>query len=205
MQRLSIPISALNHYAFCPRRCAYIHIEQVWADNYFTAKGNQLHERVHSSETETRGNIRTERGVEICSEVYGIHGKLDLLEINRNTGDVTPIEYKKGKPKIEDCDRVQLCAQVLCLEEMTNQHIDKAAMWYWKIRRREWVEIDDALRTITKETIKSTRKLFNQIKLPKAIYTKSCRPCSFFEKCLPQHKDHSNLYVKRMFCNEETT
>ena len=113
-----IPISALQHYAFCPRQCAYIHIEQLWQDNFLTAKGNQLHARVHSNDAEQRGDLRTERGVQVYSAQYGLTGKLDLLEIKTDPEQLTPVEYKRGKPKRDDCDRIQLCAQVLCLEEM---------------------------------------------------------------------------------------
>lgn len=205
MQPPSIPISALQHYAFCPRQCAYIHIEQAWNDNYLTARGNQLHERVHSGEMESRGNVRYERGVQVCSEKLGVHGQLDLLELKRDTRAVIPIEYKKGKPKVTDCDRIQLCAQVLCLEEMTGSRIDKAAIWYWQVRRREWIDIDESLRESTLATIKSTRKLFRDGKFPKAVYTPSCKACSFVERCCPKHRDHSDLYVNNIFQDEETT
>lgn len=205
MQTPSIPISALQHYAFCPRQCAYIHIEQAWVDNYLTAKGAQLHERVHGGDAETRSNVRSERGVQVCSEKLGVHGLLDLLEIERDSGSVMPIEYKKGKPKIDDCDRIQLCAQAMCLEEMTSCRIEKAAIWYWQVRRREWIDIDDTLRESTIATINETKKLFDTKKLPKAIYSKLCKSCSFFDKCSPQHKDHSNTYVEKIFHNEEIT
>ncbi|MGH8499443.1 MAG: CRISPR-associated protein Cas4, partial [Methylococcales bacterium] len=87
-----IPISALQHYVFCPRQCAYIHIERIWQDNYLTAQGNLLHERVHSNEAETRGVLRTERSVQVYSERLGIVGQLDLLEI-RSPDTLTPVEY----------------------------------------------------------------------------------------------------------------
>ncbi len=201
----SIPISALQHYAFCPRQCAYIHIERAWDDNYLTAKGSQLHERVHSSEAETRGNIRSERGVQVCSEKLGVHGQLDLLEVDRGSGAVMPVEYKRGKPKVADCDRIQLCAQVLCLEEMTGQRIDKAAIWYWQVRRREWINVDDALRKSTLAVINATKKLLDSGRLPPAVYSTSCKACSFFERCAPRDKDHSGSYVKKIFFDEETT
>ena len=201
----SIPISALQHFAFCPRQCAYIHIEREWNDNYLTAKGSQLHQRVHSNEMETRGAIRSERGVQVCSEKLGVHGQLDLLEVDHSSGIITPVEYKKGKPKVQDFDRIQLCAQVLCLEEMTERRINKAAIWYWQIRRREWVDINDALRTSTLEIINSTKKLFATEKLPQAIYSPSCKACSFIDRCSPQHKDHSDSYVKEIFHDEEIT
>jgi len=132
----SVPISALQHFVFCPRQCAYIHIECAWEENYLTAQGNQLHERVHSDGFETRGAVRTERGVHVCSERLGIVGKLDLLEVGANPFSLTPVEYKRGKPKVSDCDRVQLCAHALCLEEMRDAQITRAALWYWQVRKR---------------------------------------------------------------------
>ena len=201
----SIPISALQHYAFCPRQCGYIHIERLWEDNFLTAKGNQLHERVHSGESEKRGNIKTERGVHVSSEVYGLNGQLDLLEIQLDPLELTPVEYKRGKPKVEDCDRVQLCAQVLCLEEMRRISIPRAALWYWQVRQREWIEIDDSLRRLTATTIKATRQMIESQVLPKALYTTSCKACSFFDTCEPKKKDHSAKYVAGIYQDEETT
>lgn len=199
----AIPISALQHYDFCPRQCAYIHIERLWQDNYLTAKGNELHDRVHSTESEKRSGVKTERGVEIYSEKYGITGQLDLLEITENPFTIIPVEYKHGKPKVEDCDRIQLCAQVLCLEEMRNITINRAALWYWQVRQREWIEIDAAIREKTINTIQAVRDLFTRQQLPKAKYTSACKACSFFDICQPQKKDHSLTYVKELFKDEK--
>ena len=201
-----IPISAVQHYAFCPRQCAYIHIEQLWQDNYLTAKGNQLHERVHSNEAEQRGNLRTERGVQVYSDRYGLTGKLDLLEIKSGSGRLTPVEYKRGKPKTDDCDRVQLCAQVLCLEEMRDIAIQRAALWYWQVRKREWIDVDTTLRALTVETIQATRKLLEDGSIPPAVYSPSCRACSFFgDTCHPRKTDRSKRYVRNIFEDEEIT
>ena len=200
-----LPISALQHFVFCPRQCAYIHIEQTWDANYLTAKGDQLHERVHSNESETRGQVRTERGVQVCSARHGIVGKLDLLEIESNPFTVTPVEYKRGKPKISDCDRVQLCAQALCLEEMRNVRISRAALWYWQVRKREWVDLDDNLRATTMQAIAQTRALLDSGELPKAEYKAACKACSFLDRCRPKLKDTSILYVKGMFESYEET
>lgn len=194
-----IPISALQHYAFCPRQCAYIHIERVWQDNYLTALGNQLHERVHSDEAETRGNVRTERGVQVHSEKLGIVGKLDLLEIKQNPFQLIPVEYKRGKPKTNNCDRVQLCAQALCLEEMRTVTIGQAAIWYWQVRKRDWIDLDEGLRKQTGDTIEATSKLLASGRIPPARYSRSCRACSFFDDCGPKQHDHSKDYVNRLF------
>lgn len=200
----TIPISALQHYAFCPRQCAYIHIERLWQDNFLTAKGNQLHDRVNSNETEKRGNIKTERSVQVSSEKYGLTGQLDLLEIQFDPYQLTPVEYKRGKPKTNDCDRIQLCAQALCLEEMRNVSIQRAALWYWQVRKREWIDIDESIRELTIETIQAVHELFRGNELPKAVYTSSCKACSFFDICRPRQSDQSSRYVKELFRNEET-
>lgn len=194
-----IPISALQHFVFCPRQCALIHIERIWQDNYLTAQGNQLHERVHGSEAETRGNVRTERGVQVCSERLGIFGQLDLLEIKTSPYTLTPVEYKRGKPKVGDCDRVQLCAQAFCLEEMRGVSVDRAALWYWEVRKREWVPIDATLRQKTLEIIAATRELLSSGRIPKARYTKSCKACSLFDQCAPKQSDHSRAYLDQLF------
>ena len=198
-----IPISALQHFVFCPRQCAYIHIECAWEGNYFTALGDQLHERVHSNEFETRGRVRTERGVQVCSERLGITGKLDLLEIESAPFALTPVEYKRGKPKASDCDRVQLCAQALCLEEMRNTSIERAALWYWQVRKREWVELDEHLRLTTEQIILQTRDLLDSRILPKAQYKAACKSCSFVDRCQPKLKDTSARYLKQMFETDE--
>src|SRR3989304_6360050 len=112
-------LSALQHYAYCPRQFALIHIEQAWEENRFTAEGRVLHERVDSGVAEQRHGVRSERGVLLRSETYRLTGKMDLLEIEQgNPPKYFPVEYKRGKPKVEDWDRIQLCAQALCIEEM---------------------------------------------------------------------------------------
>lgn len=116
-----IPLSALQHYAFCPRQCALIHNEQAWAENYLTAQGKALHERVDSGEPETRKGVRFEWTVHVSAEKLGISGVLDLVEVETKTGRLKPVEYKRGKPKPDPMDEIQLCAQGLRLEEMTGK------------------------------------------------------------------------------------
>lgn len=125
-----VPLSALQHYAFCPRQCALIHNEQMWQENLLTAQGRALHERVDSGEPECRKGVRFERSVHVCAENLGLTGILDLVEQDLKTGQLKPIEYKRGKPKKEPMDEIQLCAQALCLKEMTGQKIDEGAIWY---------------------------------------------------------------------------
>lgn len=200
----SLPIAALQHYAFCPRQFALIHIEQAWAENHFTAEGQLLHQRVDSGSAEQRGELRYERSVLLHSEQYRIHGKMDLLEIEAMGDKVNyfPVEYKRGKPKIEDWDRIQLCAQALCIEEMRNTHVNMGAIWYWEVRKRESVCIDDALRLVTIESINATRELYLSETTPPPIKNKKrCKACSLVDICEPYvfGRDESAHYVDNMF------
>ena len=151
----TLAISAIQHYAYCPRQFALIHVEQAWADNRFTAEGLLLHRRVDAGETEQRGHIRYERAVLINSQKLGLNGKMDLLEIDSSEQPprLIPVEYKRGKPKIQDWDRLQLCAQALCLEEMRATSISEGALWYWESRHRETVAFSDELREATHNVI----------------------------------------------------
>lgn len=197
-----IPISALQHYAFCPRQCALIHVERAWEDNLHTAEGNMLHERVDSGESETRYNLRIERSVNVISEKYGLIGKLDMLEIDLSANEYVPVEYKKGRPKVEDWDRVQLCAQALCLESMTGINISKGAIWYWQVRKREWISIDEELREKTINIGTELKKMLDKGITPAAVYVKQrCQACSLVEICQPKimQKDSSKSYLKKMF------
>ncbi len=199
----TIMLSALQHYAYCPRQFALIHLEQVWAENYFTAHGNLLHERVDSCDPEQRGNTRYERGVAVSSHQLRIKGKLDLLEIEgKPPTRYFPVEYKRGKPKREDWDKIQLCAQALCLEEMREISIEEGALWYWQVRKREPVLIDDALRDVTLAAIEETHQLLLSGKTPPPTDKKKrCRACSLVDLCEPDtfRRDRSGEYVSGIF------
>ena len=135
-----LPISALQHLTFCRRQCALIHIEQLWVDNIFTAQGNVLHERVHDEKRESRRDVRLEHGMPLRSLRLGLVGKGDVVEFHRDVSGKSwrpfPVEYKRGRNKEEECDRVQLCAQALCLEEMLGVGAASGAIYYGKDRRR---------------------------------------------------------------------
>ena len=178
-----IPLSALQHYAFCPRQCALIHNEQVWAENYLTAQDNALHERVDSGEPETRKGIRFERSVHVSADKLGISGVLDLVGKDIKTGKLRPIEYKRGKPKPSSMDEIQLCAQALCLEEMTGQNIEEGALWYMQTRHRIPVVFSDNLRSQTLATITAGRKLLDSGQTPLPNYGKHCKSCSLVKIC----------------------
>ncbi|MGI9228638.1 MAG: CRISPR-associated protein Cas4 [Gammaproteobacteria bacterium] len=196
-------LSALRHYAVCPRQFALVHIEQVWADNRFTAEGNILHERVDSGIAEQRGEVRYERGVLLESQHYRLKGKMDLLEIVE--GDdlkLFPVEYKRGKPKVQDWDRVQLCAQALCLEEMRSVSVNEGAIWYWEARRRENIVFDDRLRDETRRVIVAAHELKASAKTPLPIKDKKrCRACSLVDLCEPDlfRKDASKTYIDQLY------
>jgi CRISPR-associated exonuclease Cas4 len=198
-----LAISALQHYAYCSRQFALIHVEQAWEENRFTTEGKILHERVDSGKAEQRGKLRYERGVLIKSERYGIQGKMDLLEIE--SGEPSrffPVEYKRGKPKIEDWDRIQVCAQALCLEEMRQISISEGALWYWEVRRREPVEINETLRATTIAMIGSARQLLQTgHTAPPTDDKKRCKACSLKEICKPEvfRKDQSSDYINKLF------
>ena len=149
-----IPISALQHYIFCPRQCALIHVEGAWQENLFTARGAILHEKVDTDTYETRGTLRTVRGLRIHSQRLGIVGRADVVEFRApavagRPEEVMPVEFKAGEPKEDISDKVQLCAQAMCLEEMLQVKIAEGGFFYGKIRRRERVVIDESLREQT--------------------------------------------------------
>ena len=196
-------LSALQHYAFCPRQFALIHVEQVWADNRFTAEGNILHERVDSGVAEQRKEVRYERGVMLKSKRYGLTGKMDLLEIEQgHPPHYFPVEYKRGKPKVQDWDRIQLCAQALCIEEMRDVRVNEGAIWYWEVRKREAITIDEALRESTIAIIEGAHAVLASGKTPPPTdEIKRCRACSLYDLCEPDtfRRDHSARYINELF------
>ncbi|MCG7961674.1 MAG: CRISPR-associated protein Cas4 [Candidatus Thiodiazotropha taylori] len=201
-------ISALQHYAYCPRQFALIHIEQAWEENRFTAEGSLLHERVDSYESEQRGDVRYERSISVLSNRLRVRGKLDLLEItDKSCKSYFPVEYKRGKSKSEDWDRIQLCAQALCLEEMRQIRIDSGALWYWQVRKREAVQFDEALRAVTLQTIEAVHALMASAESPMpTIHKQRCRACSLFDLCEPEvfRKDRSGRYIEALFDDAES-
>lgn len=199
-----IAISALSHYSYCPRRCALIHIEQVWTENRFTAEGRIMHERVHDESRESRGDIRIDYGVSLRSLRLGLIGKADVVEFHRQADGLWrpyPVEYKRGKPKVDDCDKVQLCAQAICLEEMLAVAIPEGALFYGQTRHRLDVVFDEAIRRETEETAMRVHELIDSGITPKPIYAKRCESCSLVAECLPktvQKKRSVQSYLSRM-------
>lgn len=209
MDTYFLPISALQHYAYCPRQFALIHVEQAWEENYFTADGRRLHERVDGGEPEQRKRIRYERSVLLRSEKYLITGKMDLLEVHLDKSSrYFPIEYKRGKPKVEDWDRIQLCAQALCIEEMKETNVTEGAIWYWETRQRETILIDTELRKHTISIIQKAYKIrLEGVTPPPTEDKKRCRACSLKNLCQPDiyRNDKSANYIKELFADEKTS
>ena len=208
-----ILISALQHYVYCPRQCALIHVEDVWNENLFTVRGEILHEKVDSDTYETRGAIKTIRGLRVHSFKYGITGRCDVVEFRKSgkegdsrfrgndSEEVIPVEFKSGKPKEDISDKVQLCAQVFCLEEMLNTKISKAAFFYGKIRRRNVIDINDELRVQTENIIVSVREIVSNKIIPHAVYEKKCRNCSLQSICQPKAMNKRKLrnYIEGLY------
>ncbi|MBF0245844.1 MAG: CRISPR-associated protein Cas4 [Planctomycetes bacterium] len=184
-----LPLSALQHILFCERQCALIHIEQLWVENLYTAQGRIMHERVDQTGRENRRNLRIECGMPLRSLGVGLVGKADVVEFHRQEDGKWlpfPVEYKRGKPKKENWDKVQLCAQGLCLEEMLGVEVPEGALFYGKNRRRQQVTFDDWLRWQTVETARRVHALVDSGTTPAPVYLKRCEGCSFVALCLPR-------------------
>jgi CRISPR-associated exonuclease Cas4 len=197
-----IPMSALSHVDYCERRYALIHMEQIWAENRFTAEGEVLHERVHREGHESRRTFREEYGMPIRSLEWGLTGKCDLVEIwldgSGKAARVNPVEFKRGREKETDVDRVQLCAQVLCLEELFGVLVANGQLYYFQDHRRKDVAIDDALRAKTVELIQKIRMIQDSNETPKAVYQKrKCDNCSLVELCMPKSVGDGAKSVRR--------
>lgn len=183
---MHIPLSALQHYLYCARQCALIHNEQAWAENRFTAEGQVLHKKANEGPDEHRSSGSILRHLHVSSELYGIAGICDIVEKSID-GKYTPVEYKRGKPKSNRIDEVQLCAQALCIEEMFSMSISQGLIFYGITRRRIEVQLDQALRTLTEETIHAVREMKQTGITPRAEYqSKLCDACSLIDLCKPQ-------------------
>lgn len=184
-----IPLSALQHYLYCPRQCALIHVERLWAENRHTAEGRVLHQRADQAQTERRRGVRTVTAMPLIHTGLGIAGIADVVEFHASEDGehAFPVEYKRGRPKAHRADEVQLCAQALCLEHMLDRPVEEGALFYGQTRRRKVVRFDEVLRTLTKETIHATRALIESSRTPTAVYdARRCDACSLIELCQPR-------------------
>lgn len=196
-----LPISALQHLQFCPRRCALIHVEGLWTENVQTAEGRLLHERVHQAPSEMSGGVRIVRGLRLASRAWGLFGVADVVEFHpldagSPGGTVLvglagrwqpyPVEYKRGRRKPEMSYLVQLCAQALCLEEMLQTTIPAGALYHGKSRRRQPVTFDAALRERTQRRARQLQELIAAKQTPPPVYGPKCRYCSMVTHCDPK-------------------
>ena len=192
-----LQLSGLQHFTFCRRQWALIHVEQQWKDNLRTAEGKILHERAHDETLKERGRDKlTMRGLRVSSSVLGVSGTCDVVEyIRSKTGTKLsgedglwqpyPVEYKRGSSKISDADRLQLCAQALCLEEMLGCAVPDGALFYGETRRRERVALDEELRQQVRGMLAEMHAYYRRGYTPKVKTGKHCNACSLKELCLP--------------------
>ena len=178
----SIPLSALQHWRVCPRQCALIHIAGVWEENRLTTEGRLLHEHVHEAGDESRGGVRTCRGLQLVSKRLGLIGQADVVEFRQGAPPL-PVEYKRGRPKKDNADALQLCAQALCLEEMMGVDIPAGAIFYGATRRRQDVPFTPALRAEVKAAVAAIRNLLAKAQIPPPSPTPRCRGCSLAKHC----------------------
>ncbi len=179
---VDVLISAIEHYSYCPRQCALIHVDQTYDENLYTIRGRLMHERVDSGDDLPIRGVETLRGIPLWSERYGLRGKADAVEWHG--GVPYPVEYKVGRRKGTHTD-VQLCAQALCLEEMLNVSIPRGAIYYGATRKRHEVVFDEPLRARTLELIEAIRSMLIAQQLPPAPNDQRCRNCSLIHACLP--------------------
>lgn len=179
-----IAISALQHWSYCPRQCALIHVEQVFADNVHTARGHAVHAVVDEPGAERSGTVRIERAMPLWSDRLGLVGKADLVEFEAD-GSAYPIEYKHGPRRQHRHDDLQLAAQALCLEEMTGLPVPAGAIFHFSSRRRREVAIDSLLRTAVDMAVKAVRELLSSSALPAPVNDARCRNCSLIGLCQP--------------------
>ena len=185
---LDVTISALEHFSYCPRQCALIHIEQTFEENVYTVRGHLSHERVDSGETENRPGVRVLRAIPLWSERLGLRGKADVVEL-RPGKPPFPVEHKVGRRHSPHAD-LQLCAQALCLEEMLETEVPTGAIFSHAERKRHLVHFTDALRQETVTLIGQVREQMRRQVLPPAVDDARCPPCSLVNACLPQVSAH---------------
>jgi len=210
-------LSGIQHFAFCRRQWALIHIEHQWGENVHTVEGDLFHRKAHDSyQAEKRKDIIVSRGMPIHSRTMGVSGICDIVEFHkkeegvslyghRGLFEIYPIEYKKGKPKITDIDILQLAAQAMCLEEMLSAEIKEGALFYGEVRRREKVVFTDELKDKVRAMFREMHNLYIKKYTPKVKWSKSCSACSLSNICIPRLGKVSSAksYIERAILEEE--
>lgn len=179
----SIMISALNHYLYCPRRCALVHVEQVWSENLFTMRGNDVHENVHDESSHEIAGVSYERSLPIWSRRLNLTGKADLVEFH--DGIPYPVEYKSGRHKEFENDFTQLCAQALCLEEMFAVSVPKGAIFWHGSQERREIVFTESMRQQVEQVAASVGVMLEKRIVPPPVNDKRCDACSLKESCMP--------------------
>jgi CRISPR-associated exonuclease Cas4 len=187
-----IPIASLNQYSYCPHRCWRMFCAGEFIDNQYTIEGTSLHDRVHTLSEGHREETWQIRAIWLKSEHYKLIGKSDLIEAE--SGQLYPVEYKRGRKGEWDNDELQVCAQALCLEEMTGKTITTGYVYYAHSHQRQPVEISAQLRDDAIATIQAVTTLLQTGLMPKAAYTQRCKGCSFYSQCLPKMADKVKRY-----------
>lgn len=193
-----LQLSGIQHFAFCRRQWALIHIEHQWAENYRTVDGALMHQNAHDKGfSESRGDLLVTRGMNVFSASLGVSGECDVLEFRRDAAGISlhgrdglwqpyPVEYKRGKPSEHGGDALQLCGQAMCLEEMLCCHIPEGALYYGEIRRRVVIPFTAELRQTVRDALEEMHRLYARGYTPKVKPTKGCNACSLKELCLPR-------------------
>jgi CRISPR-associated exonuclease Cas4 len=179
-----VMLSALQHYAYCPRQCALIHIEQTFEENLFTLRGQRVHEKVNTPEYELIEGVRVDRALPLWSHQHRLTGIADVVEFLED-GTPYPVEYKSGSRKPRDADDIQLCAQAICLEEMFQRPVPAGAIFHHASKRRRPVQFDANLRSQVISTAQAVRTLLAIGTLPPPVADARCRDCSLIETCMP--------------------
>lgn len=211
-------LSGIQHITFCERQWALIHLEQQWAENKLTVEGNWMHQKVDDPQCMSRnkGTV-TLRSVTLVSRRLGLYGLSDVVEMatasstDKNTiqhpkypgnWQLIPVEYKRGKPKANQIDEVQLCAQAMCLEEMYKISIEKGFLYYGETRHREEVFFTDNLRCFAEDKSRRMHQLYEQRNLPVAVYKAHCKSCSLLDICMPKlfaKAPKVNVYLSQLY------
>lgn len=192
-----VAISALQHHVYCPRKCALIHVDGLWFDNRHTIRGHRGHRRADTGEIRSERGSLVLRAVPLFSENMGLTGRADVLEVHPD-GSLVPVEYKMGVP-YQDAADVQICAQAMCLQEMTGCPIPEGFVWYSTTRRRRRVTFDERLRSRTLQVIDAVRHWMEEERLPPAPNDQRCTRCQFSDHCLPDlvaHRDRIDRYLR---------
>lgn len=176
-------VSALEHYSYCSRQCALIHVEHVWDENVYTMRGMDVHERVDEASSRAEAGVRVERALPIWSKSLGLTGRADVVEFH---GSVPyPVEYKSGRQRKSRHEALQLCAQAMCLEEMLDVKIEKGALYWHGSRERKEIPLTSAMKEQVKKTAEEVHRMVAENRIPSPVNDERCRDCSLREACMP--------------------